>query len=226
MVKNVVTNLMRAIPYVVQSLVIVTTTQNVTVEIGTQYCAFGRVFNGCWLVRVYNGRWLDRRDNGHINNHSPPVNIIFNKIEKYTDLAEAARPPLTQKQVVDLVYNIFKKYGLFLAYLLHWDALNSIQKTWIQFKVDFQTVVCKLYRKGALYVHQMHANLVSEIITGLQDVFQPSKSITTSPLTDIFSNIPFLTATDYTSETPPATPVHFCTVTYPTLNLIKLVTTF
>ena len=43
------------------------TTQYVTVEIGTQSCARGRVFNGRGLVRGYNGRWLGRRDNGHIN---------------------------------------------------------------------------------------------------------------------------------------------------------------
>ena len=43
------------------------TTQYITVEIGTQSCARGRVFNGRGLVRGYNGRWLDRRDDGHIN---------------------------------------------------------------------------------------------------------------------------------------------------------------
>ena len=43
------------------------TTQYVTVEIGTQSCARGRVFNGRGLVRGYNGRWLGRRDDGHIN---------------------------------------------------------------------------------------------------------------------------------------------------------------
>ena len=43
------------------------TTQYVTVEIGTQSCPRGRVFNGRGLVRGYNGRWLGRRDDGHIN---------------------------------------------------------------------------------------------------------------------------------------------------------------
>ena len=45
------------------------TTQYITVEIGTQSCARGRVFNGRGLVCGYNGRWLDRRDDGHINNN-------------------------------------------------------------------------------------------------------------------------------------------------------------
>ena len=43
------------------------TTQYVTVEIGTQTCARGRVFNGRGLVRGYNGRWLGLRDDGYIN---------------------------------------------------------------------------------------------------------------------------------------------------------------
>ena len=46
---------------------VIMTTQYVTVEIGTQSCARGRVFNGRGLVRGYNGFWLGRRDDGHIN---------------------------------------------------------------------------------------------------------------------------------------------------------------
>ena len=48
------------------------TTQYVTVEIGTQSCARGRVFNGRGPVRGYNGRWLGRWDDGHINTHIYP----------------------------------------------------------------------------------------------------------------------------------------------------------
>ena len=49
------------------------TTQYVTVEIGTQSCARGRVFNGRGLIRGYNGRWLGRQDDGHINIFIPII---------------------------------------------------------------------------------------------------------------------------------------------------------
>ena len=53
------------------------TTQYVTVEIGTQSCTRGRVFNGRGIVRGYNGRWLGRRDDGHINTESYGVDIKY-----------------------------------------------------------------------------------------------------------------------------------------------------
>ena len=61
------------------------TTQYVTVEISTQSCACGRVFNGRGLVRGYNGRWLGRRDDGHINNCWFPYEYIDDEVKKKLD---------------------------------------------------------------------------------------------------------------------------------------------
>ena len=49
---------------------------------------------------------------------SLPVDIIFTKITKFTDLAEAARSPLTQKQSVDFAYNAFRRSGIFIKFLM------------------------------------------------------------------------------------------------------------
>ena len=49
---------------------------------------------------------------------SLPAYIIFTKITKFTDLAEAARSPLTQKQSVDFAYNSFRRSGIFTKFLM------------------------------------------------------------------------------------------------------------
>ena len=47
-----------------------------------------------------------------------PIDVIYNKIEKFTHLAEAARSPLNQKQSIDFAYNIFRDATIFTKYLI------------------------------------------------------------------------------------------------------------
>ena len=61
---------------------------------------------------------------------------------------------------------------LYLSYCL--DARPVIQKTWIQFKIDFRQAVKELRRTGGLKIQQLHANLVSKIISRIQEVIQPT----------------------------------------------------
>ena len=60
---------------------------------------------------------------------------------------------------------ILKKSTTFGTYLIKWDARPDIQKTWIQFKIDFRQAVKELRRSGDLKVKDLHANLVSEIVS-------------------------------------------------------------
>ena len=98
-----------------------------------------------------------------------PIDVIFNAIEKHTDIAESARAPLTQTQCVNIAYVILKKSNAFSTYLEKWDARLPITQTWIQFKIDFRQAVKSLRRTGSLQVQQLHANLVSEIVSGIQE---------------------------------------------------------
>ena len=100
---------------------------------------------------------------------SLPIDILFNAIETFTDIAEAARAPLTQIQCINIAYVILKKSNTFSTYLIKWDAKPEIQKTWIQFKIEFRQAVKELRRTGSLQVQQLHANLVSEIVSGIQE---------------------------------------------------------
>ena len=50
-----------------------------------------------------------------------PIDVIFNKIEKFTHISEAARSPLTQKQSIDFTYSIFRSANIFTKYLIDWE---------------------------------------------------------------------------------------------------------
>ena len=103
-------------------------------------------------------------------NPNLPIDVIFNKIEKFTNIAEAACSPITQKQSIDFAYNTFRTAQIFTKYLIDWDAKPTFNQTWIQMKVDFCKAIKELRRTGALEVANKHANLVQEIVSGIQEV--------------------------------------------------------
>ena len=125
-----------------------------------------------------------------------PVDVIFTKIVQFTNLAEAARSPLSQKQSIDFAYNAFRRSGAFTKFLLEWDEKPLLNQTWIQFKVDFRSAVKKLKKTGGLQVSQMHANLVSDIVSGVQESFQSIVDTSTS-----FSPPPSITPSEQTEDT-------------------------
>ena len=57
-----------------------------------------------------------------------PIDVGFNEIEKFTDIAESARAPLMQLQCINIAYVIFKKSNTFFNYLIKWDAKPNIKK--------------------------------------------------------------------------------------------------
>ena len=124
-----------------------------------------------------------------------PVDIIFTKIVAFTNLAEAASSPLSQKQCIDFAYNAFRRSGAFAKFLMEWDDKPALNRTWLQFKVDFRSAVKKLKKTGGLQVSQMHANLVSEIVSGVQDSFQSIMDTSSS-----FSPPPDIIPSDTTED--------------------------
>ena len=71
------------------------------------------------------------------------------------------------------------------------------KKTWIQFKIDFRKAVKELRRAGDLKVKDLHANLVSDIVAGIQEAIQPphvpspSNTFSSSPtMSTIFQDDP------------------------------------
>ena len=118
----------------------------------------------------------DERDTVKNLTYDPnlPIDTIFTKIEKFTNFAEAARSPLNQQQSIDFAYNIFRRARVFQRYLLDWDKRAHLSKTWIQMKIDFRQAVKDLRKTGDLQVRDLNANLVQEIVSGLQEAIEPA----------------------------------------------------
>ena len=141
---------------------------------------------------------------------SLPIDVLFNAIEVFTDIAESARAPLTQVQCINIAYVILKKSNTFSTYLIKWDAKLPIQKTWIQFKVEFRQAVKELRRTGSLQVQHLHANLVSEIVSGIQEAIQPS-----------LQSSPSLAITDITEDTSLAPTINLNAAVDPTIAALQ-----
>ena len=61
---------------------------------------------------------------------SHPVDIVFNAIEDLSKLAEHARQPMSQMQLINLAYVIFAKQPILLQDLRAWNRLPLIDCTW------------------------------------------------------------------------------------------------
>ena len=149
-----------------------------------------------------------------------PVDIIFTNIVKFTNLAEAARSPLSQKQTIDFAYNAFRISGAFTKYLIEWDEKPILAQTWIQFKIDFKAAVKKLKKTGTLQVSHMHANLLNDIVSGVHEAFQSTVDSSKS-----YSPPPSITPTEQTDDTS-LTTLQMNAVTDGSFNAAKNPTTY
>ena len=66
-----------------------------------------------------------------------------------------------------------------------------MNQTWIQMKIDFRKALKELKKTGGIQVKNMHANLVQEIVNGIQEVIQPTLEN---------AGLPSLQETDATDE--------------------------
>jgi hypothetical protein len=66
-----------------------------------------------------------------------PIETLFDQVEDAVDLAAAAQAPYTIAQIVAYAYNNVFQTGLFADACRDWRRRPAIEKTWVQFKVDF-----------------------------------------------------------------------------------------
>ena len=77
---------------------------------------------------------------------------------------------------------------------MDWDEKPILNQTWIQLKVDFRSAVKKLKKAQYLQTNAMHANLVQDIVSGVQEALQPT-------IDADYSSPPSVTPTDQTDDT-------------------------
>ena len=106
-----------------------------------------------------------------------PINVIFNKVEDLSDLSTAARAEFTEQQLINIAYVIINKTGKYQPYIREWSRLQAEQQTWANFKTHFRQAHQELREAGDLQIRESQfnsANIVQEVIDGVQSVLQPT----------------------------------------------------
>ena len=65
-----------------------------------------------------------------------PIDVMFNKLDFFSDLTEFANKPLPDDNKVDIVYIILNRCGVFQESLKQWNKRTAATKTYDDFK-DF-----------------------------------------------------------------------------------------
>ena len=129
---------------------------------------------------------LERKDIIQKTTHHPRELIaeIFYAVGELLRLSEITVTSYTQHQAINIYYVIIHRTGKFVLEIRDWNRMRTIQKTWVGFKQFFHTEHCKLLETKDLtvqYVLMNHANVVSDVISGLKEVLQQEKYPIKSP---------------------------------------------
>jgi hypothetical protein len=100
-----------------------------------------------------------------------PIDTLFNTINKYAGVAEAAGSDETPAQLINIAMILLTKSGMFTNDIRRWYERPTVEKTWPRFKTHFRDAQ-KAIRNSTPTVDQLgfhNANLVEQIVTGLRD---------------------------------------------------------
>ena len=109
---------------------------------------------------------------------SLPPDTVYMAIEDLMDMGEASNAPFTQRQAVNMAYNIISRTGRFTENIREWLRRPIIQQTWINFKRHFSAAHKELKKLGALQLHDtmqyQQANIISQmVLAAMQEQLQP-----------------------------------------------------
>jgi hypothetical protein len=115
----------------------------------------------------------DKRDEilALIVDNDKPIDTVFNAINKYAGVAEAAGSEETPAQLINLAMILLTKSGIFANDIRRWYDRPTAEKTWPNFKTHFRDAQ-KAIRNSTPTIDQLgfhNANLVQQIVTGLRD---------------------------------------------------------
>ena len=150
---------------------------------------------------------------------SYPPDVVYECIEDLMDMSEAANAPFTERQCVNLAYNIINRTGRFEYDLHAWLQRPPLQQTWINFKQHFTDAHKQLKKIGALKIRNtmefQQANIVQQmVLAAVED------AITTAPTSTAPMDIPSAPSTMCT-PVPSSTNTDVSTITDPTRDSVS-----
>ena len=131
---------------------------------------------------------------------SQPIDLIFNALDDLADYAELSNTPFSERQIIGKAFMILNRTQRFQQPLLSWKRRAHLQQTWTNFKTFFRTAHNELRSVSNFTLeeaqrHQERANLVAEVVQGIQNALPPTIFDQSAP-----------PASETPAENPPQTP--------------------
>jgi hypothetical protein len=135
---------------------------------------------GCISPQMMKNREQELRT--MVYNRKFPIHTIFNAVEDFLDYAELAQQPITTHQTIAKAYLLLNKTGRFKQAITEWNRKPAIEKTSPKFKAHF----CQAHQEfrettdmtlTESELAQNNANLVQQVVDGLQSAFTPDETL-------------------------------------------------
>jgi hypothetical protein len=115
-----------------------------------------------------------------------PIDQVFNAVEDFVEFASLAQQPITQRQTVAKAYLVLNKTGRFKQAITEWNRKTDVQQTWIHFKEHFRQAHKEFRETTDITLEESelqrnNANLVQQVVDGLQSVMTPAASEVDQP---------------------------------------------
>ena len=80
-------------------------------------------------------------------NVNQPIEVLYKQIKDAIEFADMGQTPYSRKQVLNIVYQLVYRTGIFADNCKIWKSQPAIYKTWPQFKIDF-ALACQEYNEA------------------------------------------------------------------------------
>jgi type II secretory pathway component PulJ len=123
-----------------------------------------------------------------------PIDTVFNAVEDYVDFAELGSQPLTQRQIIAKAYVILNKTRRFRNDITDWNRRVEADKTWPNFKTHFRRAHQEFRETTDVTLEESdlrrnNANLVQQVVEGIQDALVSDTPPATDPTADIIAQM-------------------------------------
>ena len=113
-----------------------------------------------------------------------PIATVFSVIEELLEFAKIIVTSYTQIQAVNISYIIIHRTGKFGLDICKWNHMTTVQKMWVVFKHFFMMEHRELRKTSGITIEDAgmhHANMLRNVVTGLQEVLQQEQAPTDIP---------------------------------------------
>ena len=112
------------------------------------------------------------------------IATVLSSFKELLEFSDITGTSYTQFQAINIAYIILHRTGKFGLAIFEWNRIPAVQKMWVCFKQFSRTSHRELRETSNLtveYVGMHHANMVRNVVAGLQEALQQEQTQTETP---------------------------------------------